>query len=86
MRQEMRYLFEGQLQTIAEIARLVPALSRKSIRNHLAAGRDTRRLMLSRDSVALRSASGKRNGAILKKLLDSPIVFSEPARVRRDDS
>ena len=71
MRQEMRYEFEGEMLTMPEIERLVPALSRTSIRKHLAAGRDTRRLMLSRDSVALRSASGKRNGAILKKLLDA---------------
>ena len=70
MQKEKLYAFEGALLPMVEIERLVPALSRTSIRNHLAAGRDTRRLMLSRDSIALRSVSGKRNGAILKKLLD----------------
>jgi hypothetical protein len=73
MRQEIRYQFEGEMLTMPEIERLVPALSRKAIRNHLAAGRDTRRSMLSRDSAALRSASGRRNGAILKKLIDSKL-------------
>jgi hypothetical protein len=57
--------------TMVEIERLVPALSRTSIRKHLTAGRDTRRLMLSRDSAALRGASGRRNGAILKRLVDT---------------
>lgn len=70
MREEKRYTFEGQMQTMAEICRLVPALGETSIRRHLAAGRDTRRSMLSRDSQALRSTSAKKNCAPLRKLLD----------------
>jgi hypothetical protein len=70
MRQEKRYLFEGHMQTMAEIRLLVPALADTSIRRHLAAGRDTRRSMLSRDSKALRSTSAKKNSAPLRKLLD----------------
>jgi hypothetical protein len=70
MREDKRYDFEGSLKTMAEIRKLVPALAETSIRRHLSAGRNTRRLMLSRDSVALRSASAKRNSAPLRKLLD----------------
>jgi hypothetical protein len=70
MRIEKRYTFEGELLTMAEIRRLVPALSETSIRGHLAKDRNTRRLMLSRDSAALRTTSAKRNSAPLKKLLD----------------
>jgi hypothetical protein len=82
MRKEVQYTFEGASMTLKEIQRLVPALSGKSLRNHLAAGRDTRRLMLSHYSLARQSSSGKRNGAILKERLENnttpaPIACSE---------
>jgi hypothetical protein len=69
MREEMRYEFEGSLMTMVEIQKIVTALSRTSIRNHLAAGRNTRQQMLSRDSVARRSSSAQRGSVALKSLL-----------------
>lgn len=39
--------FEGNAMTVREIRELVPALSDKAIRDHLRAGRNTRRAMLT---------------------------------------
>jgi hypothetical protein len=40
------FLFDGAERTVAEIRRLVPALSETSIRKHLAAGRNTTAALL----------------------------------------
>lgn len=79
MQSEKLYLFEGVQRTMLEIARRFPVLSRTSIRKHLAAGRTKRQLMLCRDSVALRRASGKRNDAILKSPGRQPALALKPS-------
>jgi hypothetical protein len=42
----IRHDFEGELLTIAEIRNRVPVISEQSIREHLAAGRNSRQAML----------------------------------------
>src|ERR1700733_1271899 len=54
-----KHWFEGRLLTVTEILRFVTGLSRTTVRKHLAAGRNTRYLMLSFDTHARRSKNGK---------------------------
>jgi hypothetical protein len=43
----VRYDFEGEQLTAAEVQRRVPALSESAVREHLRAGRNTREAMLT---------------------------------------
>lgn len=60
------YTFEGQSLTIPEIRLLVPILSERTIRRHLAEGRNTRQAMLAYNSSAKLSAAGKKSHANAK--------------------
>lgn len=55
-----RYEFEGELLTVSEIAERVPVLSRRAIRKHVQAGRNTRMAMLAFNPAVKRSAGGRR--------------------------
>lgn len=55
--------FEGEQLTVAEIHERVPALSKDTIRKHLAKGRRTRTAMLSYNPDIDRLAGAKRGGA-----------------------
>lgn len=55
------YNFENQSLTVAEIQLLVPILSDRTIRRHLAAGRCTREAMLSYNPKAKYREAGKRS-------------------------
>lgn len=55
--------FEGEQLTVAEIHERVPALSRDTIRKHLAKGRRTRTAMLSYNPDIDRREGAKRGGA-----------------------
>ena len=61
-----KHLFEGKLLTVSEIHAMVTGISRTSVRKHLAAGRNTRYLMLSFDTRARRSANGKQGSFALR--------------------
>lgn len=53
------HTFEGEQLTVRQIAGRVPALSERTIRDHLAAGRRTRSAMLSFDPLAAASRGGR---------------------------
>lgn len=57
------YEFEGEQLTVAQIRQRVPALSADTIRNHLAAGRNTRQAMLAFDPAAALRLGGRRGRA-----------------------
>ncbi len=57
-----RWMFEGEELTVAQIRQRVPILSDRTIRKHLAAGRDTRQAMLNFD-ISAASARGGRKAA-----------------------
>ena len=61
------YPFEGEQLTVAQIHALVPALSPSCIRNHLAAGRNTRQAMLSFNSAAASVRGGRRTAQRMRR-------------------
>lgn len=60
------YDFEGQLLTVAQIQRLVPALSASTVRLHLRAGRTSREAMLAFDPSSARARGGRSSAAVVK--------------------
>ena len=62
-----KHWFEGKLLTVSEIHRQVTGISRTTVRKHLAAGRNTRYLMLSFDTHARRSKNGRAESMVSKQ-------------------
>jgi hypothetical protein len=56
--------FEGQPMTVAQIHQIVPAVSKATLRFHLAAGRNTREAILNFNPAAGRARAGRRSKEI----------------------
>lgn len=60
------HAFEGEQLTVQQIHQRVPALSQRTIRDHLAAGRRTRTAMLSFDPAAAAARGGRMTQRLLR--------------------
>lgn len=73
-----KYLFDGELLTVAEIHLRVPALSEHTIRNHLRAGRTGKAAMLNYCGKANMKAGGRKG-----KLLSPSFIYGKTKYAHR---
>lgn len=71
MRPALLHDFEGEQLTVRQIHLRVPALSERTIRDHLAAGRRTRTAMLAFDPIAAAARGGRMTQRLLRARIDA---------------